>query len=106
MPQLSAEKRAKVIALLEEGFSARYIAHVEKIHYATVYRIKKRIELTGGYENKSRPGRPRLLTGRDERKALRLIISNEVSTAIRVREQLKIEENIKVSTETVRRTLR
>jgi len=106
MKQLSTEKRARVVALLEEGNTVRYVAHVEGIHFSTVSRINKRLKETGSNENKLKSGRPRLITSRDERKVLRLITSNEAPTAIQAKEQLERDENIEVSTETIRRTLR
>ena len=42
MKQVSAEKRARIVLLLEEGHSVRYVAHVERVHYSTVSRINKK----------------------------------------------------------------
>ncbi len=106
MPQLSIEKRARIYALLEEGYQANIIASKEGVHKSTVTRLRQKKEETGSLENKKRPGHPRVLSVHTERKILRLVTSNECSTAVSIQGNLKNHEKIQVSTETIRRTLR
>lgn len=103
---VSAEERSKIVTLLESGNSIRHVAHIVGVHFSTVSRVYKRVKETGGFKNKPKTGRPRLLVDRNERKVLRLITTNEASTAVQAQKQLNSEEGIKVSVETVRRTLK
>jgi transposase len=106
MPQLSTEKRARIFTFLEEGYSSRFIATKENVHRSTVLRIHQRKEETGSFENKPKSGRPRVLSVHTERQILRLVASNQCSTAIDIQKQLQNFEKIKVSADTIRRTLR
>jgi len=106
MVYLSVEKRSRIYALLEEGYPSRYIAAKEKVSQSTVIRIKQRKDTTGTFKNKQKPGRPRLLTGRHERKVLRFITTGKCTNAVAIKKNLIVEEQIKVSDSTVKRTLR
>ncbi|GBC20801.2 hypothetical protein GLOIN_2v148980 [Rhizophagus irregularis DAOM 181602=DAOM 197198] len=66
-------KKSRICALLEEGYPSRYVADKEKISQSTVIRIKKRKDATRTFKDKPKSGRPRLLTGQNERKVLRYI---------------------------------
>jgi len=106
-PQLSIEKRAQAIMMLEEGYTAREIA--SKIgckSHATITRLKKKYEETGKVVNKPGAGRPRRLNVRDERNIVRRLLTNECSNAIEIQKSLKINDNVEVSSNTVRRALR
>lgn len=106
MVYLSPEKRARLCALLEEGYPSRFIASKENVSQSTVIRTKQRKDISGTFKNKPKPGRPRLLTGRNERKVLRLIATGECTNAVAIQKKLKIEEQIEISESTVKRTLR
>ncbi len=106
MVYLSVEKKSRIYALLEEGYPSRYIAAKENVSQSTVIRIKQRKDTTGTFKNKQKPGRPRLLTGRNERKVLRYITTGECTNAVAIKKNLKVEEQIEVSDSTVKRTLR
>jgi transposase len=71
--QLTIEERTKAITLLEEGYSYRQVASRldNNAHPSTILRLKTKYEETGKVQNKPIPGRPRLLTVRDERKIIR-----------------------------------
>ena len=62
MKQIFTEKRARVVSLLEEENTVRYVAHVERVHYSTVSRINKKKQETGSTENKLKSGHPWLLS--------------------------------------------
>ena len=106
MVYLSTEQRSRIYALLEEGFPSRYVADKEGVSQSTVIRIKQRKDATGTFKNKSKVGRPRLLTGRYERKVLRFITTGECTNAVAIQKNLKTEDQIEVSESTVKRTLR
>ena len=67
--QLSIEKRAKAITLLEEGYSLRQVAVKigNNVHHSTISRLKKKYLETNKLENKPIPGRPPKLTLCEER---------------------------------------
>ena len=106
MVYLSIEQRSRIYALLEEGYPSRYVADKEGVSQSTVIRIKQCKVTTGTFKNKPKVGRPRLLTGRHERKVLRFITTGECTNAVAIQKNLKTEENIEVSDSTVKRTLR
>ena len=84
MVYLTTEQRSKICTLLEEGYPSRYIAAKEGVSQSTVIRIKQRKDTTGTFKNKPKTGRPRLLTGRHERKVLRYIITGECTNAVAI----------------------
>ena len=106
MVYLTTEQRSKICTLLEEGYPSHYIAAKEGVSQSTVIRIKQRKDTTGTFKNKPKTGRPRLLTGRHERKVLRYITTGECTNAVAIQKNLKTEEQIEVSDSTVKRTLR
>ena len=106
MVYLSPEKRARIFTLFEEGYPSRYIASKENVSQSTVIRIKQRKDTNGTFKNQPKSGRPRYLTGRNERNVLRLISSGKCTNAVAIQKKLKIEDKIEVSESTVKRTLR
>jgi transposase len=105
MPSIAPEKRARIIALLEEGRSTRSIAFSEGVSQATVWRLCKRKEETSPLKDRPRSGRPRLLGERHERNAVRLLISGKCGTAVEVQRELKSSYGTTISAQTVRRAL-
>jgi transposase len=107
MPQqLSFEKRARISVLLEENYTSRQIALREKVAHSTVIRINQKLKLTNSLLNRPKTGRPRFFTKRFERKIIQYILTGECSTAVDIKNKLKIQENIDVSAETIRRILK
>jgi transposase len=103
MPHLSPEKRARIATLLEEGYSTRQIADREGLSHTAVWKIGKRAEKYHTYRDLPRSGRPRRFTEREERKIVRLVKSGKCETAVDVQSQLRAEEDVNVSTNTLRR---
>jgi transposase len=106
MKPISLYKRERIFALLQEGLPSRTVAAREKISHVSVLRIKKLKEKTGGFNVVPRPGRPRILTVRHDRNIARLIKSGECSNAVQVQKKLISDENIIISPNTVRRSLK
>ena len=106
MVYLSPEKRARIFTLFEEGYPSCYIASKENVSQSTVIRIKQRKDTNSTFKNQPKSGRPRYLTGRNERNVLRLISSGKCTNAVAIQKKLKIEDKIEVSENTVKRTLR
>ena len=102
MPRLSIEQRAQVITLIEEGYSTRYIASKIGIHQSTVVRTYQHMQKTGTIKDQPKSGRPRIFSVHTERRIVRLIASKECSTAVDIQGKLRTEDNLQVSSETVR----
>ena len=105
MPRLLYEQRVKIITLANEGHPTRYIASRMGVYQSTVVRTLQRMRETGSVKDKPKTGRPRRFSVRTERKVVRLITSNKCSTAIDIQGKLRTEDNIQVSSETIRQTL-
>lgn len=103
--QLTIEQRARIILLLEEGYSTRSIAERESVSQTAVVKTGKRKRETGNLKDRPREGRPVKFTKREERRTVRKITRNECSTAVDIQKELK-KEGKDVSTETVRRVLK
>ncbi|CAB4379690.1 unnamed protein product [Rhizophagus irregularis] len=97
-------KKSRICALLEEGYPSRYVVDKEKISQSTVIRIKQCKDAIGTFKDKPKSGRPKLLTGQNERKVLRYITTGKCTNAVAIK-KLKFEKQMGVSESTVNRTL-
>ncbi|CAG8664867.1 8595_t:CDS:2 [Rhizophagus irregularis] len=95
---------SRICALLEEGYPSRYVVDKEKISQSTVIRIKQCKDAIGTFKDKPKSGRPKLLTGQNERKVLRYITTGKCTNAVAIK-KLKFEKQMGVSESTVNRTL-
>ena len=98
MPHLSPEKRARICALLDEGYSTRSIAARERVSNVTVWKTGKHREECHDYKDSPYSGRPRLFTEHAEWRILRLLNSGKLETAVDVQKHLRTEENLDIST--------
>jgi len=103
MPRISQENHSQIFTLREEGYSVREIAASEQVGLASVLRICKKKKETGTFDDLEKTGRPRLLTDRYERYAIRLLMTEQCSTALEVKIKLKSDLGIDISVESVRR---
>ncbi|CAI2198990.1 12327_t:CDS:1, partial [Funneliformis geosporum] len=99
-------QRERIITLLQEGYSSRSVAFRENISHSSVIRIKQRKEKTGSLDVIPKPGCPRILTERHDRNIAKLIKSGECSNAIQIQKSLISNENINISSNTIRRSLK
>jgi len=106
MKPIPIYQRERIFDLIKEGLPSRTIAFREKVSHSSVIRIKQRQEKTGSFNVKPKPGRPRILTERHDRNIARLIKSGQCSNAVQVQKNLISYENITVSPNTVRRSLK
>ena len=106
MKPIPLYQRERIFDLIKEGLPSRTIAFREKVSHASVIRIKQRQEKTGCFDIKPKTGQPRILTERHDRNVTRLIKSGECSNAIQVQKNLISHENIMISPNTVRRSLK
>ena len=103
MPSLAPEKRARILVLLEEKYSAREIARREGVSPSTVTNIRKRWQQTQSCQEARRTGRPRAVSERGERQIARLVTSGQCHTAVDAQQLLREIEGEAVSARTVRR---
>ena len=84
MTKTSFYKRSQVIALSERGFSQRFIAGKLHVPRSTVGGILARYKKDGRVHDSPRSGRPRLLSIRDERLAVRMLNELKLGSAVNV----------------------
>jgi transposase len=107
MVRLKEEERVRICTLLEEAlYSATELAKEYKVSVSTITRLYEKFRKTRSTKDLQRTGRPQLLAERTERRAVRYIISGECSTAVQVQKKLEVDHDIKVSSDTVRRTFK
>jgi len=102
MPYLSPEKRARICALLDMGFSTRSIATRERVSNVTVWKTGKRRHEGHDYKDSPYSGRPRLFTERAEWRTLQLLNSGKLETAVDIQKHFRTEENLDISANTIR----
>ena len=89
MTKTSFYKRSQVIALSERGFSQRFIAGELHVPRSTVGGILARYKKDGRVHDSPRSGRPRLLSIRDERLAVRMLNEPKLGSAVNVGRKLR-----------------
>ncbi|CAG8758097.1 12531_t:CDS:1, partial [Rhizophagus irregularis] len=105
--KLTTEQRAQAILMIERGFASREIAaKIGCKSHITILNLKKKYEKTSKVEDKQRSGQPRKLNERNERTIIRRLMTNECSNAVQLKKSLQINDEINVSSNTVRRALK
>jgi len=103
MKKISVQKTNDAISLLNQGFSAQKVASHLGISTGMVSKIEKtRIP----NREKSKGGRPKLLSAQNEHYIVRKITSGGLDTAVDVRKDLLQHQQVNVSADTIRRALR
>ena len=105
MMKTSFYKRSQVIALSEQGFFQRFIAGHLHIPRSTIGGILARYKDDGRVHNCPRSWRPRLLSIRDERLAVRMLNEPKSGNAVVVGRKLRAQ-GLRLYNESVRRCFR
>src|SRR5581483_1979047 len=105
MKVISLSQRERIYTLLQEGYPSRTVAARKKVSHVSILRIKKIKEKTGSFNVAPRSDRPKILTERHDRNNVKFIKSGECSNAIQIQKKLISDENIIVSSNTVRHSL-
>jgi transposase len=102
---VSTEKRAILVRLHKNGMSLSKIALTVGVCRSTVVKLLNRYRETGNLTPGKHPGRPRVLSGRDERELVRIMRKAPTTRPSTLKTSLLRTGHPKISTDTVRRTL-
>lgn len=102
---LSIEERAKVVVLVQEGYSMNAVARMIGVSRCCVQQIIKKHKETGTVADRHRPGRPKSTTSRQDRELVRLSLRDRKVTAPDLKCMWTMASETTVSVQTVRRRL-
>ena len=88
-PFYTTEQRAKIVALLEEGYTIREIVDKLEVSKSGIDESLKGYETKDDLAQKSRTGRPRLTTQREDRHLKRLSFENRFSTSSQLQKNIE-----------------
>lgn len=103
---LSRDQVIRIVSLVEDGRSQRYVANVVGVNQSTVSRAMTRYTETGEYERRPVQGRPRATTPADNRFVTLQALRRRHVTARQLQHDLAVTRNTHVCSETVRSILR
>jgi transposase len=103
---VSQDKRRVILRLRNKGESYRYIARVVDVHHSTVARVIKRFHETGAVAPAPIPGRPRALSKREQRYALRRVQAKPICSIPALATELSAEWKKRVTAYMLRLVLR
>src|SRR5438046_2677794 len=103
MKPISEETCSNILSLVDIGLSSRQIEAQLGVSRPTVSRIRAKSRQGA---QRSRGGRPAKLTAADKRRLVRMVTSGKVDTAVQLAQELRDNSEVKLSAETVRRTLK
>lgn len=103
---LPRDQVVRIVSLIEDGRSQRYVANLVGVNQSTVSRVVARYHETGGYQRRAVPGRPHATTPADNRFLLLQALRQRHITATQLQYELAATRNVRVSSETVRHILR
>lgn len=88
MPRMTSPERWRAIGMLEAGNRVQDVARALNVHRSNIYRLANRHQATGTVRDAPRPGRPRVLTARQERYVVRSFRANPFQSASSVGRQI------------------
>lgn len=103
---LTPEQAARVVALIEDGRSMRYVARLLNVNVSTIQRTYQRYRELGTYSRRHGSGRRRATSDRDDQYLRLQVLRNRHTTAVEARNRLQQATGVNVSERTVRRRLR
>lgn len=104
--EIPLEVRKIILKLYLEHKTYREIGELIGKSHSSVYKIIKKYINTGDLPPKPRSGRPKMLSSRQERSIVSKIKANPHLSAPKIAAALENTENVSVSTQTVRNTLK
>lgn len=103
MRPATRDQQDRIVTLLKEGRTIREIAQKVKVSTATVSRVGKKCCPD---RNRSKGGRPPLLSEADKRYCVRLATKGRVDNAVKIRKEFEKTFKKSVSVDTIKRALR
>lgn len=103
---LSETDCARIVTLLEENNSQRYVANRFGISQSVVSRIYSRFRETGSYHRRPGQGRPRETSNRDDRAIVRQAVQNRSVSVRIIAGHINHDRRRPISTSTIRNRLR
>jgi transposase len=106
MQMTRQERRVQVVTLKNLGVKNEEIAVTTGFSVRGIQKIFKTVKQTNSFKDRPRKGRPRKLTDRNKRAAVKMLKKKEATTATAISKALKSSHNIQVSRKTVARALK
>ncbi|KAJ4444397.1 hypothetical protein ANN_06189 [Periplaneta americana] len=100
---LSCEDVERVVALVEDGHSLRYVARVIRASLSSIHSAMQRYGELGTYDRRQGSGYGRSASARDDRFLKVQVLRDHHTTAVQSRNRLENVRNVRVSERTVRR---
>lgn len=98
-PSLTVEKRAKIVALHECGFSEREISLKVNVSKTGVHQSISKFKISGNYTDLKRSGRPRKTSVRDDHVMRRMVTRSPTTSCNKIRAALAAKgTNVSLST--------
>ncbi|XP_041369729.1 uncharacterized protein LOC121383702 [Gigantopelta aegis] len=104
--QLSLNDRGRAIGWLQDGHTQRSVAHRLNVSQSVIGRLWQRFRTTNSIQNRSRSGRPRSTTAREDRFLMITALRQRFVTPQRLRDQPRAATGNNVSDQTIRNRLR
>lgn len=104
--EISADERNIILKLRKEGKTYREIGQIVGRSHSSVQYVVESFNSTGSILSKSRSGRPRKLTEREERTILQAVKRNPRITASKISENIKNSFDKDVHEDTVRKIIK
>ena len=105
-PSLSAIATAQALGMLRAGQSRQRVANVFGVAKSTISRLVERFNATYSVHDRSRSGRPRATTSRQDRYLCNLTLRERRVTARALQSELRTAAGVNVSDQTIRNRLR
>ena len=105
-PRISLESRGKVLALSEEGYSQREVAHRVGCSQRSVSDILKKQRLTGCVRDRKILGRKIKTTSKEDRIIVRKSKADRFKSAPEIKAEIQAEHGVCISSSTKRRRSR
>ena len=106
MPYLSNDECNRVVTMLLQGATQQEVATALGVHQTTVHRLHGRLVHFGNTDDKSRSGRPRVTTARQDRLMRLTHLRNRTRTAVETAITTPGTNNHRISAQTVPKTPR
>lgn len=103
---LTEEEAVKVITLIEDGRSQRYVANIIGVQQSTISRVVRRYRETGQYCRREGQGRRKITAAVDDRFLRVTALRTRHFTARMLQNDLLAARNVNISLQTVRNRLR